>query len=82
MGIPQPAPIDDEHALKLMLAVLHGLARFVDTPEYRADVDLVAREWDGQVLPIGYGDEAATPYPAPAEYGCSLVLLRLPPTRV
>jgi hypothetical protein len=28
-----------------MLAVLHGLARFVDMPGSRADVDLVAREW-------------------------------------
>jgi hypothetical protein len=44
VGTPQPA--DDEHALLLMFAVTHGLARFVDAPEGRADVDLVAREWD------------------------------------
>ena len=43
-GTPQPPP-DDDHALKPMLAVVHGLARFFDTPKYRPDVDLVAREW-------------------------------------
>ena len=64
MGTPQPAH-DDDHALWLMLAVVHGWARFVDEPEGRADVDLVACEWDGQLSPAGYPDEAATPYPAP-----------------
>jgi hypothetical protein len=41
VGNPQLSPNND-HALKLMLAVSHGLARFVDEPEYRPDVDLVA----------------------------------------
>ena len=36
---PQPA-------LLLLLTVMHGLARFVDLPAGRADVDLVAREWE------------------------------------
>jgi hypothetical protein len=44
VATPQAAS-DNDHALLLMLAVLHGLARFVDEPEYRPDVDLVAREW-------------------------------------
>jgi hypothetical protein len=43
-GHPQPA--DDDHVLLLLLAVTHGLARFVDRPEDRPAVDLVAREWD------------------------------------
>ena len=33
-------------ALLLLLTVMHGLARFVDLPAGRADVDLVAREWE------------------------------------
>jgi hypothetical protein len=32
--------------LLFVLAVLHALARFVDRPDDRADVDLVARAWD------------------------------------
>jgi hypothetical protein len=45
-SVATPQPADEQHALLLMLAVIHRLARFVDVPEGRADVDLVAREWD------------------------------------
>jgi hypothetical protein len=58
VGTPRPAP-DDDHALFLMLVVLHGLARFVDGPDGCADVDLVAREWDrprpAEELSVRYG---------------------------
>ena len=48
MGTPQPTD-DNQHAVLLVLAVTHGLARFVHRPEDRADVELVAHEWDQQV---------------------------------
>ena len=51
-------------------AVVHDLARFVDTPEHRADVDLVGREWDakpqpavGEVWPLRWpGSDTWTQY--------------------
>ncbi len=46
MGAGTRQPAQDEHTLLLMLAIIHGLARLVGRPEDRADVDLVAREWD------------------------------------
>ena len=34
-----------------MLPILHSLARFVDMPEHRTDIALVAREWDAPTQP-------------------------------